>query len=136
MHGKLVRTDYLATFLSTRGAYKQIESEIHGIGRPRINTTQLKNFIVPVCSIAEQNEIMAELSKALSLILNAENTIDAELQKSEALRQSILKKAFSGQLVAQNPADEPASVLLECIRSEKATPKPTAKKPKEKRRAA
>jgi type I restriction enzyme S subunit len=46
--------------------------------------------------------------------------LDSEISHSEALRQSILKKAFSGQLVPQNPNDEPASVLLERIRAEKA----------------
>ncbi|MFA7275854.1 MAG: restriction endonuclease subunit S [Pseudobdellovibrionaceae bacterium] len=135
VNGTLLRKDYLATFLLTRHAYKQIESEIHGIGRPRINTTQLKSFLVPVCSSAEQDEIMAELSKTLSLILNAENTIDGELQKSEALRQSILKKAFSGQLVAQDPNDEPASVLLKRIRAEKESQSPQ-RKTKSKRGAA
>ncbi len=38
---------------SSRSAYKQVEPEIHGIGRPRINTTQLKSFFVPVCSSAD-----------------------------------------------------------------------------------
>jgi len=46
--------------------------------------------------------------------------IRASLKQSEALRQSILKKAFSGQLVAQDPNDEPAAALLERIRTEKA----------------
>jgi type I restriction enzyme S subunit len=47
-----------------------------------------------------------------------EREIDAALKRSEALRQSILKKAFTGQLVHQDPADEPASTLLERIRAE------------------
>lgn len=47
-------------------------------------------------------------------------TLNSQLLKSEALRQSILKKAFSGQLVPQDPNDEPASVLLERIAREKA----------------
>jgi type I restriction enzyme S subunit len=45
--------------------------------------------------------------------------ITTELQRSEFLRQSILKRAFSGQLVPQDPNDEPASRLLERIRAEK-----------------
>ena len=59
LHGVSVRNDYVAHYLSTRNAYKQIESEIHGIGRPRINTTQLKSFFIPLCGREEQDEIMA-----------------------------------------------------------------------------
>jgi type I restriction enzyme S subunit len=50
-----------------------------------------------------------------------EEQIELELQRAEALRQAILKKAFSGQLVAQDPADEPAGVLLERNRAERET---------------
>jgi len=60
-----------------------------------------------------------------------EREIDAALKRSEALRQSILKKAFTGQLVPQDPTDEPASALLARIRKEHtthSTPKKTAKK--------
>jgi type I restriction enzyme S subunit len=119
LHGDAIRNDYVASFLSTRSAFKQVESEIHGIGRPRINTNQLKDFVLPLCGRAEQNEIMSLVSEKLSLADNAISTIEAELRKCEVLRQSILKKAFSGQLVAQDPRDEPAAVLLEKIKAEK-----------------
>ena len=59
--------------------------------------------------------------------------IDVELGKSNVLRQSILKKAFTGQLVGQDSNDEPASVLLEHIQADKV--KQAAKKKARKRKA-
>ena len=59
---------------------------------------------------------------------SADNAIiDTQLRRADALRQSILKKAFSGELVEQGPNDEPATVLLERIKAEKASQKPRAK---------
>ena len=76
--------------------------------------------------------IVGELEAKLSVIDENEKTIKSQLLKSEALRQSILKKAFSGQLVAQNPDDEPASVLLERIAKEKEAAAATAKQSRKK----
>ncbi len=59
------------------------------------------------------------LDEKLSSVDALEVSIDAELLRSQALRQSILKKAFSGKLVPQDPQDEPASVLLARIKAEK-----------------
>ena len=61
-----------------------------------------------------------EINAKLSLVDNIAMAIDEELERCETLRQSILKRAFSGYLVEQNPSDEPASVLLERIKVEKA----------------
>lgn len=63
---------------------------------------------------------MFKLSEKLSLSDNIDASLECEIEKCEVLYQSILKKAFSGRLVAQDPDDEPASVLLEQIKAEKA----------------
>ncbi len=114
--GSVLLNRYLCVFLSTHFAYKQLEAVIHGVGRPRINTTQLKELYIPVCSPSEQHAMMDKIDELISGLDEMESDIDANLQQAESLRQSILKNAFSGGLVPQDPADETASVLLTRIR--------------------
>ena len=75
---------------------------------------------LPLCVREEQDTLLDELSSKLSLADQLDQTITTSLQQAEALRQSILKKAFSGQLVGQDPHDEPASTLLARIKAERA----------------
>ena len=84
-----------------------------------INLSVLTGFPVPVPPIAEQHRIVAEVERRLSVIQHTETAVDASLQRAERLRQSILKRAFSGELVPQDPDDEPASALLERIRAQR-----------------
>ena len=74
---------------------------------------------MPVPPLAEQHRIVAEVERRLSVIEQTEAAVEANLARADRLRQSILKQAFSGQLVPQDPNDEPASVLLERIRAER-----------------
>lgn len=84
-----------------------------------IDVGKLKEFPCPVTSIEEQNEIVRQIEKVMSIIDEIESDITVNLRRSESLRQSILKKAFSGKLVEQDSSDEPARVLLEHIKAEK-----------------
>jgi type I restriction enzyme S subunit len=129
----VILPEYVDFFIQSVRA--RIEAYAPATAQKNINLTTLENLVIPLCSIDEQKEIVQQLDSIFSVVENNNEEIENNLQKSEALRQSILKKAFSGQLVAQDPTDEPASVLLERIRAEKA-PHTAKKKPKEKRRAA
>jgi type I restriction enzyme, S subunit len=89
---------------------------------------ELKAIPVPLCSIEEQREIVRKIEMMFSFLDRFEVEIDLNLKKSDALRQAILKSAFSGKLVAQDFKDEPASVLLERIRAKRK--RATAKQPR------
>lgn len=80
----------------------------------------LKNLQIPVPTLAEQERIVAEIESRFERADALETAVDRALNDAEKLKQAVLKKAFSGELVPQNPDDEPASVLLDRIRAERA----------------
>lgn len=84
-----------------------------------IRSKQLRGFEIPLPPLAEQNKIVEEIERRFSVVDEVEKVVDSELKRAERLRHSILKQAFSGKLVPQEPDDEPASVLLERIKKEK-----------------
>jgi type I restriction enzyme, S subunit len=91
-----------------------------GIAYTGVNIETLKLLSLPLPPLAEQQRIVAEVERRLSVIEQMETTIQHSLDRAERLRQAILKRAFEGKLVPQDPNDEPASVLLERIRAERA----------------
>ena len=100
------------------------QSIIHGkkvdVARANLSLTDVSLLTVTLPPLPEQHRIVDEVERHLSVADAVEATIDDELKRSDALRQSILKQAFSGKLVSQNPNDEPAEKLLERIKKEKA----------------
>ena len=63
-----------------------------------INLDTLENLIVPYCSVEEQKAVISEIESRMTICDNIEKTVDIALQQAEAMRQSILKKAFEGEL--------------------------------------
>lgn len=98
---------------------KMINGLVYGVGRPVLSLENMREAPVTICSFEEQEEIISLIESQFSIIDNLEETIESGIKKSEALRQSILKKAFEGKLVPQDPNDEPASELLKRIQAEK-----------------
>ncbi|MBL9188210.1 MAG: restriction endonuclease subunit S [Opitutaceae bacterium] len=110
---------YLELFLNGR----DLTRFISGTAQPKLNQANLNQVPVPLCSLPEQQEIVRVLDEQFEAIERNERELDAALQRSEALRQSILKKAFTGRLVPQDPSDEPASQLLARLRAAVPPPK-------------
>ena len=120
--------DYLATLLSSHLLRTQIEYKAKSTsGVNNINSSEIQSLIVPLCSPGEQEVVVKRLSTWLSAINATEAEINNQLLRANALSQSVLKQAFSGQLVPQDPSDEPASALLARIRAVKAVEKTRAK---------
>jgi type I restriction enzyme, S subunit len=82
-----------------------------------INLGILRRFPVPVPPATEQAEIIALVDEELSQIDATETAIEHGMLRASRLRQSILRQAFEGRLIPQDPTDEPASVLLDRLRS-------------------
>ncbi|HYU75733.1 MAG TPA: restriction endonuclease subunit S [Ktedonobacteraceae bacterium] len=87
--------------------------------QPHLYLTDLRALCFPLPSLAEQEQIVNEVEMQLSIIAHTEASIEANLKRIENTRQLILEQAFAGELVEQDPDDEPASVLLERIRAER-----------------
>ncbi|MGB8645107.1 MAG: restriction endonuclease subunit S [Anaerolineae bacterium] len=81
---------------------------------------ELRAISFPLPSLTEQEFIVAEVERRLSVADEVEKTVAQGLKQAERLRQSILKRAFEGKLVPQDPSDEPAERLLEKIRASRA----------------
>jgi type I restriction enzyme S subunit len=116
----LIDTGFLEKAVNCGESRKFIERRIRTTaGQAGISGGDLKSLPVAICNIEEQREIGLVLDAQLSQIAQLEADLDAALAAIAGLRHSVLKKAFSGKLVAQNPRDEHASVLLERIRAER-----------------
>ena len=118
---------YLEVALSSPVVQAQMVPK--GTGLQHIHLEDLRQDCVPLCSPEEQRLIADTVAIRMSQIDGVEAYLLAQVAKTRELRQAVLQSAFSGQLVPQDSADEPASVLLERIAAERAaTPKRAASK--------
>lgn len=89
-------------------------------GQHNISLSTLLTMPIPLPPLTEQISALTEVEAGHEVIKQQDEAMDLSIKQSTAQRQNILRAAFSGQLVPQDPNDEPASVLLERIRTERA----------------
>ena len=115
--------DYIVAFLKCPYVNTVINSVTYGVKMPRVGTKTMTELLVPLPPLSEQKRIIKKLCEVEPL---ADNYTEAYVQVAklnqefpELLKKSILQEAIHGKLVSQDPNDEPASILLDRIRSEK-----------------
>lgn len=126
--------DLLSYFINSLYGRKYISSVVsQQVGQANVNGTKLAAMPIPLFTKAEQEFLVREVQRRLSIADSVERTIQQGLQQSDRFRRSILKKAFEGKLVSQDPNDEPAHRLLKRIEEERAKQAAESKKAKGKK---
>ena len=114
-----ISANYIYQFFNSYCYWEQVTGKTVGVGQPNCNGTSLKELFIPLPPQNEQNRIVPVVDNLLKIadIISIEREKLIELINKT--KSKILDLAIRGQLVPQNPDDEPASVLLERIRAEK-----------------
>ncbi|MEZ8368929.1 restriction endonuclease subunit S [Vibrio splendidus] len=111
----LIESRFLILTMNCKSILSQAHEGVQSVGVPDLGIGKMKSFIIPLPSIEEQKEIVRLVDQYFAFA----DTIEAQVKKAQArvdnLTQSILAKAFRGELVPQDPNDEPAEKLLERI---------------------
>ncbi len=113
---------YLDAYLNSPNGKQAYEKFMYGQGRPHLSFDNLRATPIPLPPLAEQVRIIQSVERLQTVVQAATDQVTLDEERCRLLRQSVLKWAFEGRLVDQDPADEPASVLLERIRSERMAP--------------
>ena len=121
---KEIERKFLYYAINSKVFLNQVYSEVQGITRVRTSLSKLRTYVLPLPPLAEQKRIVAKIEELLPKVEaygKAQESLDKLNEElPERLKKSILQEAIEGRLVPQDPNDEPASVLLDKIRKEKA----------------
>ncbi len=118
-HGLVCSEFLLMCLRATSSVRKQMFGQVRGQTRPGLNGAIIKALAIPLPRPNEQTRIVNEVESLLSRQGPLDGAIERGRSRSMRLRQSILKWAFEGKLVEQDPDDEPASALLERIKAQR-----------------
>ena len=123
----ILNAKFIKYYIQSPEGFRGLTGQMTGTAIKRIILAKIKTAIIPLASIEEQTQIVQEIETRLSVCDKLNESIDQSLEKAQALRQSILKKAFEGKLLSQDelqtcrqqPDWEPAAKLLERVKNQK-----------------
>ncbi len=102
-----VSSVYLSICLAADANSGSLEKYFTGSTIKHFTGESLRTYTIPLPPLPEQQRIVAEVERMLSVVQELEQTIEANLKRAGRLRQAILKRAFEGRLVRQDPREEP-----------------------------
>ncbi len=114
---KIYLPKFFKYYFESSSVKSMYSAKTRGTTMDVLNLGIIKTITFPVPPIKEQEQVISEIEKRFSVADKLEESINKSLLQAEAMRQSILKKAFEGKLVPQDPNDEPADKLLERIKN-------------------
>lgn len=118
--GLKLSNNYLYYVFMSNFFFNQIKKEMHGVNLPRVSPQKLAELIFPLPPLSEQSRIAAKIAQLFALLRKVESSTQQYAELQTLLKSKVLDLAMRGKLVKQDPNDEPASVLLEKIKAEKA----------------
>jgi type I restriction enzyme S subunit len=113
-----IETDYLYYLLSTDAFQSHLLKLQTGTDLPHVSASDILSFPVALAPMSEQKRIASKVSELITKATEVEKTALTAANECDRLEQSILAKAFRGELIPQDPNDEPASALLERIKNQ------------------
>ncbi len=119
----------LRYFLRGAPGRKIMEDLIYGQGRPHLGFDDLKRIAIPIPPLVEQGVLLNDIQQREVSIDKLLDTTEAASLEFVSFDQSLLSKAFQGELVLQDPSDEPAAAMLARLRSDTSMPAPAVKQP-------
>jgi len=111
---------YIVYAVRSYGVRTQIAAMTKGVAQKKVSLARFKGLAIPFPPVSEQLRLVSELDRVNAVCEAVGREVRVNIVRGQRLRQSILKWAFEGKLVEQDPNDEPASALLERIRAERA----------------
>ncbi|MBZ4400964.1 restriction endonuclease subunit S [Myxococcus sp. AS-1-15] len=125
---------FVMYLLASPAATALLAGRTKGVAQQGVNLSDLRSFPVPLPSLAEQAQIVRRVDAAMSRARAIARACAEAVSRMPSLEASVVSKAFRGELAPQDPADEPASALLQQIRAEQKQPADSGPGPSTKRR--
>ena len=101
-----VNSLYIAWYLTSRLGQNQFSALQRGATKAGLGLDDIRSVNIPMPPFEEQTEVISQIEKRLSVVDEIEIEVDKNLKRADRLRQSVLKKAFSGKLVSENKSQD------------------------------